>query len=75
VFLKPMEPAVQQIVNRVQARQPLQVEAVLPKGIKLPKPRVPVFADPGPKPSAYAEASADKPAPSPVTRTSAMGAR
>ncbi len=26
VFLKPMEPAVQRIVDRVQARQPLRVE-------------------------------------------------
>ena len=40
VFLKPMEPAVQRIVDRVQARQPLRVEAeaVLPKWMK-PKPR------------------------------------
>ena len=30
VFLKPMEPAVQRIVERVQARQPLRVDAVLP---------------------------------------------
>ncbi len=30
VFLKPMEPAVQRIVDRVQSRQPLQVEAVIP---------------------------------------------
>ena len=27
VFLKPMEPAVQRIVDRVQSRQPMQVEA------------------------------------------------
>jgi NADH-quinone oxidoreductase subunit M len=41
VFLKPMEPAIQRIVDRVQARQPLQVEAVLPKDIK-PSPRLPM---------------------------------
>jgi len=40
VFLKPMEPAIQRIVDRVQARQPLRVEAVLPKNIK-PGPRLP----------------------------------
>jgi NADH-quinone oxidoreductase subunit M len=39
VFLKPMEPAVQAIVHRIQSRQPLRVEAVLPKGLKL-KPRI-----------------------------------
>ena len=37
VFLKPMEPAIQRIVDRVQARQPLQVDAVLPPSMK-PKP-------------------------------------
>ena len=40
VFLKPMEPAVQRLVDRVQSRQPMQAEAVLPKGYK-PKPPVP----------------------------------
>ena len=30
VFLKPMEPAVQRIVDRVQSREPMQVEAVIP---------------------------------------------
>jgi NADH-quinone oxidoreductase subunit M len=40
VFLKPMEPAVQRLVDRVQLRQPMQAEAVLPKGYK-PKPPVP----------------------------------
>jgi NADH-quinone oxidoreductase subunit M len=38
VFLRPMEPAIQRIVERVQASEPLQTEAVLPKGYK-PKPR------------------------------------
>ncbi|HEX6162757.1 MAG TPA: NADH-quinone oxidoreductase subunit M [Vicinamibacterales bacterium] len=40
VFLRPMEPAIQRIVDRVQAEEPLQfqTEAVLPKGYK-PKPR------------------------------------
>jgi hypothetical protein len=42
VFLKPMEPAVQRIVDRVQARQPLRVdgEAVLPPSLR-PKPKTP----------------------------------
>jgi NADH-quinone oxidoreductase subunit M len=40
VFLRPMEPALQRIVDRVQSRQPLRVEAVLPKSMK-PKPRLP----------------------------------
>src|SRR5687768_14423626 len=41
VFLKPMEPAIQRIVDRVQARQPLVVEAVLPPSMKpRPKPGV-----------------------------------
>jgi len=34
VFLKPMEPAIQRLVDRVQARQPLRVDAVLPHSIK-----------------------------------------
>jgi NADH-quinone oxidoreductase subunit M len=50
VFLKPMEPAIQRIVDRVQARQPLQVEAVLPKDIK-PSPRLPMPAKPKTDPS------------------------
>jgi len=51
VFLKPMEPAVQRIVDRIQARQPLRVDAdaVLPKNMK-PKPRTPVRPqDPRPR--------------------------
>ncbi len=38
VFLKPMEPAVQRIVDRVQSRQPLQVEAVIPYSLR-PEPK------------------------------------
>jgi NADH-quinone oxidoreductase subunit M len=44
VFLKPMEPAVTRIVERVESRRPqpdVQAEAVLPKGYK-PRPPVPV---------------------------------
>ena len=40
VFLKPMEPAVQRIVDRVQSRQPMQVEAVIPYSLR-PKPKAP----------------------------------
>ena len=41
VFLKPMEPAVQRIVDRVQSRQPLQTaEAVIPYSAR-PKPKAP----------------------------------
>jgi NADH-quinone oxidoreductase subunit M len=43
VFLKPMEPAVQRLVDRVQARKPIedvQAGAVLPPSMK-PKPGVP----------------------------------
>ena len=41
VFLKPMEPAVQRIVDRVQSRQPLQTaEAVIPYSVR-PKPKAP----------------------------------
>jgi NADH-quinone oxidoreductase subunit M len=41
VFLKPMEPAVQRIVDRVQSRQPLQAaEAVIPYSAR-PKPKQP----------------------------------
>jgi NADH-quinone oxidoreductase subunit M len=50
VFLKPMEPAIQRIVDHVQARQPLQVDAVLPKTIK-PSPRLPMPAKPKTDPS------------------------
>ena len=39
VFLKPMEPAVQRIVDRVQSRQPMQVEAVIPYSSDEPKPK------------------------------------
>ena len=49
VFLKPMEPAVQRIVDRIQARQPLQAEAVLPKSMK-PKPKAPSPKPPAPSP-------------------------
>ena len=50
VFLKPMEPGIQRIVDRVQSRQPMQVEAVLPKWLK-PAPRLPKPAKPKPDPS------------------------
>ena len=41
VFLKPMEPAVQRIVDRVQSRQPLETaEAVIPYSAR-PKPKEP----------------------------------
>ena len=40
VFLKPMEPAVQRIVDRVQSREPMQVEAVIPYSLR-PKPKAP----------------------------------
>ncbi|HYB94050.1 MAG TPA: NADH-quinone oxidoreductase subunit M [Vicinamibacterales bacterium] len=46
IVLKPMEPAVQRIVDRIQARQPLQVEAVLPPSMR-PKPTAPVPKTPG----------------------------
>ncbi len=51
VFLKPMEPAVQRIVDRVQSRQPLQTaEAVIPYSSRpKPKPDVKPKA-PGTKP-------------------------
>jgi NADH-quinone oxidoreductase subunit M len=51
VFLKPMEPGIQRVVDRVQSRQPMQVEAVLPKWIK-PKPRIPGPQAPTPSPKA-----------------------
>ena len=54
VFLKPMEPAVQRIVDRVQSRQPLQTaEAVIPYSAR-PKPKVPDRKPqaPSPKPRA-----------------------
>jgi NADH-quinone oxidoreductase subunit M len=38
VFLKPMEPAVQRLVDRVQSSQPLQVEAVIPYRLR-PRPK------------------------------------
>jgi NADH-quinone oxidoreductase subunit M len=51
VFLKPMEPAVQRIVDRVQSRQPLQTaEAVIPYS-----------ARPKPKPDAKPKAAGNKP--------------
>jgi NADH-quinone oxidoreductase subunit M len=46
VFLKPMEPAVQRIVDRVQARQPLRVEAVVPPGVRRPSMKLPRPRDP-----------------------------
>jgi NADH-quinone oxidoreductase subunit M len=53
VFLKPMEPAVQRIVDRVQSREPMQVEAVIPYSsrpkVKSPNPKTPA---PSPKPHA-----------------------
>jgi NADH-quinone oxidoreductase subunit M len=58
VFLKPMEPAIQRIVDRVQARQPLRVEAVLPPSMK-PRPK-PGLTAPSPKPQV----------PGPIARTS-----
>jgi NADH-quinone oxidoreductase subunit M len=45
VVLKPMEPAVQRIVDRIQAHQPLHVEAVLPPSMK------PKVKEPSPKPA------------------------
>jgi NADH-quinone oxidoreductase subunit M len=49
VFLKPMEPAIQRLVDRVQARQPLQADAVLPPSMR-PKPAAPKPPGPGAKP-------------------------
>jgi NADH-quinone oxidoreductase subunit M len=49
VVLKPMEPAVQRIVDRIQAHQPLHVEAVLPPSMK-PKPKGPAPKSPAPSP-------------------------
>jgi NADH-quinone oxidoreductase subunit M len=46
VFLKPMEPAVQRIVDRVQSRQPMRVEAVVPPGVRRPNPKTPGPQDP-----------------------------
>src|SRR5687767_15427108 len=54
VFLKPMEPAVQRIVDRVQSRQPMQTaEAVIPYSAR-PKPKEPDRKPqvPSPKPRA-----------------------
>ena len=53
LFLKPMEPAVQLIVDRVQSRKPsddVRADAVLPKWIK-PAPRLPLPPKPKPDPS------------------------
>jgi NADH-quinone oxidoreductase subunit M len=48
VFLKPMEPAVQRIVDRVQSRQPLEAaEAVIPHWVR-PRPKGPVRKPQGP---------------------------
>jgi len=60
VFLKPMEPAIQRIVDRVQARQPLRVDAVLPKSMK-PKPRVPIGTKPKEEPTRPTEITAPRP--------------
>ena len=60
VFLKPMEPGIQRIVDRVQARQPLQVDAVLPKAIK-PSPRLPIPAKPKTDPSRPQDLKSSKP--------------
>jgi hypothetical protein len=71
VFLKPMEPAVQRIVDRVQARQPMEVaEAVIPYSSR-PKPKTPRIPAERPKapapqalrtssPPAFAKATAGK---------------
>jgi hypothetical protein len=48
VFLKPMEPAVQRIVDRVQSRQPMQVEAVIPYSSR-PRPKNPKPQAPNPR--------------------------
>ncbi|MCP5888545.1 hypothetical protein NL336_27125, partial [Klebsiella pneumoniae] len=40
VFLKPMEPAVQRIVDRVQSSQPVTAKAVIPFSAR-PKPKAP----------------------------------
>ncbi len=47
VFLKPMEPAIQRIVDRVQAHQPLRVDAVLPPNMIQSDPQEP--KTPGPE--------------------------
>ena len=60
VFLKPMEPAIQRIVDRIQARQPLRVDAVLPKSMK-PKPRVPIGTKPKEEPARPGEITVAKP--------------
>ncbi|HEX8030472.1 MAG TPA: NADH-quinone oxidoreductase subunit M [Vicinamibacterales bacterium] len=49
VFLKPMEPAIQRIVDRVQAHQPLRADAVLPPSMK-PKWKLPSPRPQGPSP-------------------------
>ena len=66
VFLKPMEPAVQRIVDRVQSRQPLQAEAVIPRSAR-PKDRLqnPKVSTPRPKTSTSAKATADQQDPRP----------
>jgi NADH-quinone oxidoreductase subunit M len=61
VFLKPMEPAVQRIVERVQSRQPMVVvEALLPKSSK-PKPRLPDSRRPKAEPSKPQDLKTSKP--------------
>jgi NADH-quinone oxidoreductase subunit M len=68
VFLKPMEPAVKSLVERVEPHRPqpsLNAEAVLPKGIKpRPRPRIPGLQEPTPSPKPHA--------PSPVARAEAV---
>jgi len=44
-----MEPAVQRIVDRVQSREPMQVEAVIPYSSR-PRPKNPKPQAPSPKP-------------------------
>jgi NADH-quinone oxidoreductase subunit M len=81
VFLKPMEPAVTRIVQRVEPhrQQEFQADAVLPKTIK-PKPRLPGGDKPEPSKPTGLTASrpetvvAEAPAPGPVRRTLGEGA-
>ncbi|HUQ89449.1 MAG TPA: NADH-quinone oxidoreductase subunit M [Vicinamibacterales bacterium] len=59
VFLKPMEPAVQRLVDRVQSRQPMRAEAVLPKPYK-PSSPVPPPAKPKREPAAVVVAEVSR---------------
>ena len=64
LFLKPMEPAVQRIVDRVQSRQPLQVEAVIPYSLR-PRPKGSDGKPPAPTPKPRALSTSDPQALSP----------